>query len=55
MVLRVSVVGVVEAKGGLGSILMTRRQRVAREGFWFIASGALALVRAAVELTEPVY
>ena len=34
---------------------MTRRQRVARAGFWFIASGALTLVRAAVELTEPVY
>ena len=34
---------------------MTGRQRVVRTGFWFIASGALTLVRAAVELTEPVY
>lgn len=34
---------------------MTCRQRVVRTGFWFIASGALTLVRAAVELSEPVY
>jgi hypothetical protein len=34
---------------------VTRHLRVVRTGFWFIACGAFTLVRAAVELTEPVY
>lgn len=34
---------------------MTGRQKVVRTGFWIFASGALTLVRATIELTEPVY
>lgn len=34
---------------------MASRQSFVRPGFWFIASGALTLVRAAIELTEPIY
>ncbi len=35
--------------------MMVGRQTVAPTGFWFMAAGASTLVRAAIELTEPVY
>jgi len=34
---------------------MADRRNVVRPSFWFIASGGVTLVRAAIELTEPVY